>query len=383
MINFYAQEYVQAVNKYTNVHTFGMWAMESKIEAYKTDLKVLTNQLIQVLKTSIIQYELLAQEDEKYNSSRGDYLTTKQWIEDLESDGALQYFFEGDEGLFKEPCNYEGTDYSFECVVSLLLSRTSPPKVVEPEFIQTLAFSEKASAFADKFFGSFMDYYMMSRQLNNFDCLYLPTYRALYEFADGVEKGAIFAYFDIETSRFYDEMLALILQIADILSADDWWDNLAEISSLHSAFVISRLAYQNHISAGIVEMETIFIIAEKWLISLYWGVKIISTANIVLTADSQDDSMLLRAGATAPGYVDLEAMPPGISLDRARMLNELHVANYTTQIALGFKTSIAPDFSNFEYIMSKVVTLSLRQTGCKIRMDDLNDLLVLYPVHYL
>ena len=522
MINFYAAEWSnpQPPTQYTNLSTLGFWAFETKIGRYKEDLTLLTSQLIYSLRASISWYEnlqltattaehrlALAQDQYRYNA-------VKQWIADLDGDRNLQDMFEGTAGIY---VNNECTDehITFRCLFKMILGRTRRPTISPPIASEAEAFSKKMSAMHDKLFGKFNEYYMMARQLNNFDCLYLPTFRSLYQFATGIRSGGLFGYFDVKVQTFKDEIHRIVnclnaqpngrtklLSAYNMLNGYDMdiAENAAEFYAAHTACSISRLVldeisgnfidaternsdliitgttsnvedgqvvtaylssipytgsvlnnvfsivvpsadlqalspdltyivtasvenlagqvfndtedvtmvpeatkadapnnvvpvetenpggfsflvlgFNNDMDLAIQQMSTIISTTDKFLDSLSWGIRIISTTNIVLTADTADNNMLQDNAMHGVGLSDPNAIPNLAGEERARMLSEIRISGVATQISVTMKPKINQDYSNFEYIMSKAVKISMTSVGLRDRLHNMNDLMAIYP----
>ncbi len=124
-------------------------------------------------------------------------------------------------------------------------------------------------------------------------------------------------------------------------------------------------------------METILVSGEGFLESLFSGIKVISTSNIALTADSSDDPMLQYQAQNSLGVT--HATDPNLTNEtRNRMFDDIKVSATVTQIALKLKLELKPDFSNFEHIMSLCVTLGLKQTGTLSYLEDMTTVLGIY-----
>lgn len=360
MINFYDPNLASQPNKYTTISEDGLWIYETKVKNYKKDLQYLNKLLIGAL----TQFERTA--------GSTDALVAKMWRENLESsDGSLMSLYDDGRGPFVEnpPETRVG---SWEYLHDLILKRTRPTLDSTETLYEARVFSEKVVDFYTKFFGKFNDYYMMARQLNNFECRYLPVFKQLYLLADGMLDGRIFLYFDVKTTELYNSMTSIFQRISDLPNVDPTAPNADTIQIIQTDFNLAFNLYKTNITNGTIEFKEIINKGSRFLDSLVSGVHVISTANIVLTARNEDNSMLEAQSKSLVGVSNVDPNSPYLENEtRNQLLEEIKVKSIVTQIAIALKPSLRSDYSNFEYIMSNTVAVGLTQTGNLQALEDL------------
>ena len=395
MIDFYAEEYIDSNTRYPGAHFPSLWPYESKVKMYTEDLKDLNKILIDSLDASLLAYQNKADpvDDELVRE-------LEIWRDRQSSDHKLQYLYdEGREIYIEKPEDPCKTNVGFACLLKLILNRTKPVAPVVPPPSEAKVFSEKIVDFYNKYFAGFQNHYLQARQLNNYDCQYMPTFRRLFDFTNGMVDGRLFGYFDVKMNDLYNELRDILniikehylniqrLHWDDEGGKDDDGnliidrvldDYFEEIFSLYTdRYSPAVTAYRHDVESGIQEMEDIVETADYFLFSLNTGINVISTANISLTADRNHDDMLMANSRN--GFTMTQATNPALSnTTRNLMLDSIKVQSTVTQIALKMKQSLKPDYSNFEFIMSNCVSVGLVQTGTKRWLERMQTVLGIY-----
>ena len=396
MIDFYSNEYIDTGTRYSNVHYPSLWPYESKVKMYTEDLKRLNKYFIDELNASILTYSNKADPVDEELVRK-----LEIWRDRQENDYKLQYLYDNGREIYVEPDEDEcpESEANYKCLLKLILNRTEPKTPIVPPPNEAKVFSEKIVDFYNKYFAGFQNYYLQARQLNNYDCQYMPTFRRLFVFTNGMVDGRIFGYFDVKMNNLYNELQDVLniikehyLNIQNLTWDDDGGkdddgnliidrvidDYFDEIFNLYAdRYNPAVTTYRYDISIGVDEMEEIINTANYFLFSLNTGINVISTANISLTADRNHDDMLIANSRN--GFTMTQAMNPALSdTTRNLMLDNIKVQSTVTQIALEMKKSIEPDYSNFEFIMSNCVTVGLVQTGTKRWLERMQIVLGMY-----
>lgn len=414
MIDFYSATW-QTSNQFTGVNAGGLWMFEAKVKAYKTVLRQINEQMISALELRMAPYEALdpniPEEQALITLHFSSYNTVKTWRDLLKYEDPIQYIFEGEAGLYTEEPVGDGAscttwmdyrDPNKSCGINMfkvLLSRTKPTSVeapMPPEMSVGEAFSHQVSKFHDDFYGRFHEYYMMARQLNNFDCKFLPTFRALYVFMSGMRTGVIFSYFDYHVNDLATQMQDIVNYIYALPATvedppgsgtfvSNWEQNLIDTANKYIDFLTIKSTKGGEISTGITDFTQILVASKEFVQGLPIGIRVVSTANIVLTASSDDDPILSDQAANTVGIIDPELINPvdeSATEYRIQLWMEMRAASYVASIGLQMKQYINRDFSNFEMIVSKTIAIGLEQTGIINRLTNINNLIGIYGLPY-
>lgn len=404
MIDFYDSLYMTP-NRYTGVSAGGLWIFEAKTKAYKDTLKTVTSQLKDALTFRMQAYESLnpniPADQLLINTHFGTYSTIKIWRDGLIAD-PLHYVFEGDAGLYSEEddtnaCVNWNAISDGSCsgvpILKMLFNRSKAKAVESPPAALGAgqAFSMKLTDFFDNFWRRFHDFYMFARQLNNFQCSFMPTFKALYVLMSGVKSGEVFGYFDTYMAELTESNTQRINDIYGFGSVGSptknatWYEIQTLVAGMYNDFLVEKSTVKNRMNTGITDFTEIINKAEDFLEGMSIGIKVISVSNIVLTANKSDNLMLKDMASSSVGIIDVDLIQPvDSSATRLRLQTflDIRASAYTTEIALKMKDFIKKDFTNFEFILSKTITIGLTGTGVIKRLKAINDLIGIYGLPY-
>ena len=352
MIEFYSDEN-QARTRFSNTFVQGKWGFQPRLDAYITELQYKTDDVINTMKGHLLETPI----------DSIDHDTIQKIIDELQGEKAAQYLIQGD----KPKPLIECSDGNWECSYLNQKILDSNNNLRKPEFRD---FDTSTKSINDRFNGHFHEYYMQSKQLNNFNCGFLPTFRALTAFLQGVPIGRVFGYFDIQTENF----LIYLGEFVDFLKKSTPHQALAAFSvswgsPTHRSYYYELNNYNTLMNSGKDFFNDILVHGDQFLDSLKIGLKVIAVANIVLTSSIEDEPVL-RDHSAMSTTVFPSGSSSGIVSDEWLMVREVQAAAYCTQIGLQLKQRLKPDYSNFEFLVSKIVNITLDQFGITAIMEN-------------
>ena len=330
-----------------------LYSIDDKIIAWKKQFEYRTSRIENILINSI------------KSANESDKPKLVSLLDKFRTDARADYILTGDRKieLSQETLNSNNIEDILKVQKALKHNESLAP----PQFTGKTPLNGREVELNGKFNKHFQEYYTQAKQLNNFNCSFLPTFRSLNTLMENVPSGKLLGYFDIKVQDFLEYLDNFVDYLNDspndkkIRAFNLTYNNTPSYNS-------ARLKFNREMLTGQDQMNALTTTVDQFLDSLQIGLKIISTVNIVMTCDPQDNSMFMSQSQT-----NMTIYPPASALphDKWLMIRELQASAYATQTTLALKPRLKPDFTNFELLASNAINITLNQFGITAIMQNL------------